>query len=376
MIPPPETKQLCLAAVLAAIRQHSADLAQPGMVKISQSDTDAVVILDEAHKIAILNQNAERIFGYKQEQLLGQPWHVVFPERLEANHCENAVSRCSAMHPLTSEPEHAIDKQTGAPVHASVSHYKALGARFTVLTLGECKKQQKPGNHGPHHAVDRSQLAMSYQLVHEDEKKHLFTKLHDDLAQCLSVLKLDLDWLEHDAHATPELISQRLQHMQSLLDDSIATTKRIAADLHPPLLDDFGLKPAVEWATCAFQKKTAIPCQLDCRDLYCDIQKHVALAIFRVIQESLRNIEKHAQATEISITLRCIEPDLTLSIRDNGVGIPAWPHSRHGSHGLNAMQERIYMLGGTIRIHNIIPHGLAIDVSVPIRNSPLPFMNG
>lgn len=379
MILHPEPKPLCLAAVLAAIRQHQSGSVEPGLVSIIQSETDAVVILDEAHRIAILNQPAERIFGYKQEQLLGQPWHVVFPEYLETatDTCfEDAGSAHAAVHPVAPEPDAAIGNQAGAPLQASVSCYKALGTRFMVLTLQESRKQQKSDNHDRHNTIDRSKLAMSYQLAHEDEKKHLFAKLHDDLAQRLSVLKLDLDWLERNSDASPERLPQRLKRMQSLLDDSIATTKHIASDLHPPLLDDFGLKPAIEWAAGAFQKRTAIPCQFDCCDFHSDIQKHVAFSIFRVIQESLRNIEKHAQATEVSITLRCIAPDLTLLIRDNGIGIPAWPHECHGSNGLNAMQERIYMLGGAIRIHNITPHGLAIDISVPLRNSPLPFMNG
>lgn len=376
MIPHPELEAPSLAGVLTAIRRRPCDRVESGLAKIIRSETDAVVILDQAHKIAVLNRQAARIFGCKQEQLLGQPWQAAFPERLNlaaSTSCEDVFTtmRRTAQ---GSSPGPACapgcNSARGTPVHVSISRYQARGTRFTVLTLREWEQHKKIDNRGENHKIDRRKLAASYQLVCEDEKKHLYGKLYDDLAQRLSVLKLDMDWLGRSLGANPELIPERLQQMQLLLEDSIAATKRIASDLRPPLLDDFGLKPAIEWAAGAFQKKTAIQCQLECQDLRTDIQSHIAFTVFRVVQECLLNVEKHARATKVSIILGCMDPDLKLSIQDNGIGIPAWPRNNHDTHGLNAMQERIYSLGGAINIYNIVPHGLAIDASVPLWNSP------
>lgn len=370
MSPHPEQEAPSLAGVLASIRRRPCGRVEAGLAKTIRSETDALVILDQAHKIALLNRQAERIFGCEQEQLLGQPWQAAFPERLNlaaSTSCEDVFTTMRRTGPACA-PD--CSSTRGTPVHVSISRYQARGTRFTVLTLREWEQHKKIDNRGENHKIDRRKLAASYQRVCEDEKKHLFGKLHDDLAQRLSVLKLDLDWLERSFWANPELIPERLQQMQLLLDDSIAATKRIAADLSPPLLDDFGLKPAIEWAAGAFQKKTAILCQLECRNLRTDIQSHIAFTVFRVVQECLLNIEKHARATKVSIVLGCMDPDLKLTIQDNGIGIPAWPKNSHDSHGLNAIQERIYILGGAINIYNIVPHGLAIDASVPLWNSP------
>lgn len=376
MNPYPEQEAPGLTDLLAAIRQRPCGRLESGLAEILRSDTIALVILDQAHKITFLNRQAEHILGYQQEQLLGQPWHAVFPERLNlaaSTSCEEVFTtmrQTAQSSPPGPASTPGCNNAGGTPVQISISRHKLRGTHFTVLTLRKSDQNTKIDNRGDKHKIDRRLLAASYQRVCEDEKKSLFGQLHDDLAQRLGVLKLDLDWLERSAETNSELISKRLRQMQLLLDDSIATTKRIASDLHPPLLDDFGLKPAIEWAAGVFHKKTAILCELECQDLRTDIRGHIASTIFRVVQECLLNIEKHAQASKVNIILGYMDPDLKLSIQDNGIGIPAWPKNNHHFHGLNAMQERIYMLGGTINIHNIAPHGLAIDASVPLWNSP------
>lgn len=220
-----------------------------------------------------------------------------------------------------------------------------------------------------HRTISSSELrkwAASSQQANEVEKKQFSKKLYDDVIQRLSVLKLDLDWLKNSLPTADEDMPVRVAQMQSLLHNVITMTKSMASALRPPMLDDFGLLPAVEWMAEDFHKKTGIPCTVESKGMLVKLDEPIESAIFRVIQEGLTNIERHSGANHARISFLHAGNQLDVMIQDDGAGMAGGSRNKPGCHGLIAMQERIFVLGGTISIGNIKPHGVSIHVSIPI----------
>jgi signal transduction histidine kinase len=257
-------------------------------------------------------------------------------------------------------------------VSACVWHFMVRREMFQVSVLSNLKPQtnKKPERLGLRPA-ELQRMAVSSQVVHEMEKRRFSKELYDDIGQRLSVLKLDLDWLENSLVHTNARVPSRVAQMQCMLDKVIVMTKTLASTLRPPLLDDFGLAPAVKWVSDAFSKRTGIPCRVDVDGLPIKLSESVESAVFRVIQEGLANVERHAHANHVAIRLREEEERLAVSIADDGVGIKPGCSAKPGCYGLIAMQERIFVLGGTIAIENVQPHGVGIYLSVPVNPLPL-----
>jgi signal transduction histidine kinase len=212
---------------------------------------------------------------------------------------------------------------------------------------------------------------VSSQQANEIEKRRFSKELYDDIGQRLSVLKLDLDWLENSLPSDDECLPARVAQMQGMLDKVITLTKSMASTLRPPLLDDFGLMPAVEWMTENFRKKTGIACTVDGSAMKAKLGDPIDSAVFRVIQEALLNIERHAHARNVKVVLEHSEQRLDVLIRDDGIGMEAGSENKPGCYGLIAMQERIFVLGGTISIANMKPQGVAIHASIPTDSLPI-----
>ncbi len=210
-------------------------------------------------------------------------------------------------------------------------------------------------------------LAVASQQGNEHEKRRLSKELYDDLAQGLSVLKLDLGWLEQNLASAHQNIPERILQMHVLLDKIIIRTKSIAATLRPPLLDDFGLMPAVQWVTENFQKRTGIVCRVDTPSIHILPGDPAESAIFRVIQEGLLNIERHARARHVQLRLQHHAQHIELLLQDDGIGINAGGECKDGCYGLIAMRERITILDGTIRMGNAIGGGFVIHALIPVR---------
>jgi signal transduction histidine kinase len=218
----------------------------------------------------------------------------------------------------------------------------------------------------PELLVEHRRRAVSSQQANEVEKKRFSRKLYDDIGQRLSVLKLDLDWLENSLSDADACFPARLAEMQGLLDNVISMTKSMASALRPPLLDDFGLLPAVEWIAENFSKKTSIACTVENNSMVGKLDEAVESAVFRIVQESLSNIERHACAQHAKIILTQCKDRLDVMIQDDGIGMTTGCENKLGCYGLIAMQERVFVLGGTIYIRHIKPHGVCIHASLPL----------
>lgn len=332
---------------------------------------DGVVIVDSMRQIVLVNQKVERLFGYPARQLLEKPLEVLMPSRTSGEQ-RRRVDRLAAtrMNGRRSKLELKGLRADGVQLSldASISRVTVHGEMFLALVLHDTAAHYaaNENRHRPVRPLDLRRWAVSSQQANEVEKRRFSKKLYDDIGQRLSVLKLDLDWLENSLSSTDKALPARLAEMQGLLDNVITMTKSMASTLRPPLLDDFGLLAAVEWMAHNFQKKTSIRCTVESSGMPTKLDDLIESALFRVIQESLLNIEQHAHASNAWIKFTLNGGQLNVMIQDDGTGMHSDNENKVGCYGLIAMQERIFVLGGTIAIDNVKPQGLAIRVSIPI----------
>jgi PAS domain S-box-containing protein len=199
----------------------------------------------------------------------------------------------------------------------------------------------------------------------EDERRRIARELHDELGQRLTALKMELASLGTQSRA--ELRTSRVAAMLEMVDETVASVRRIATDLRPLMLDDLGLNAAIEWLAHSWATRMGI--QVDLRLGRSDPQvgDAAAIALYRMVQEALTNIARHARASQVRIQMRSRGGELLLTVQDNGVGFAEASMYREGSHGLMGMRERAYMLGGELEIGNARGGGGRIAVRLPLR---------
>jgi PAS domain S-box-containing protein len=346
------------------------------LLSMIHSSMAGVIIVDAAHRIVLMNQKAEYIFGYPAHHLLEQPLDILLPpvpSGREQRHRADWIAVVKASGKRVRRGLKGIHADgTVLSLDAKISRIAMHGEMFVALVFHETRRDGVPSDERQHkpRLAELRRRAASSQHANEIEKRRFSKKLYDDIGQRLSVLKLDLDWLENSLSEPDESFPARVAQMQGLLDNVITMTKSMASALRPPLLDDFGLLAAVEWMAANFQKKTAVTCSVESNGMTIALDDPAESAIFRVIQEALTNIEKHAHADNATISFRHNGTRLNVMIRDDGVGMAPDSNSKPGCYGLIAMQERIFVLGGTISIENAPPHGVAISLSIPIEPMP------
>ncbi|MGZ3238754.1 MAG: histidine kinase, partial [Burkholderiaceae bacterium] len=213
-------------------------------------------------------------------------------------------------------------------------------------------------------------LASHQEQMKENERMRIARDIHDDLGQNLLALKIDISMLHARAGDTHPKLSQRAAASLNHIDAMMKSVKAIINNLRPSVLD-LGLYAAVEWQANEFEKRTGISCSLALEEKNIDlhVDSTVATSLFRVIQESLSNVHRHAQATEVNISLHRNERYLIVRVIDNGVGLRPDCRRKANSFGLIGMQERILMLGGTLSIESGNEGiGTVLHLSIPIRD--------
>ncbi len=209
-------------------------------------------------------------------------------------------------------------------------------------------------------------FAVAANAIREEEKTRLARELHDELAQSLAALKMDTLWVRDHAAGGLETVGAKLDDMVALLDQTVAATRRMASDLRPLLLDDLGLRAAIEWLIGSFTQRCGIPCRLlVCDWLELEVQEPHATAIFRIIQESLANVAKHAGASQVEISFRRVGRSMILITQDDGCGFLADEVRSPQSLGLTGLHERAQLLNGLVVITSAPGKGTRVEVTIP-----------
>jgi signal transduction histidine kinase len=205
----------------------------------------------------------------------------------------------------------------------------------------------------------------------EEERAAVAREIHDDLGQMLTALKLNLDWLERaigeskDAAALNPLL-ERVVESTEIADGAIESVQRIATELRPPLLDNLGLLEAIREEARRFEQRSELACELQLPPGPLNIPPASAIAVFRVLQESLTNVARHAQAKAVRIAFESADNRLVLRVEDDGVGIQPEAVGDPKSLGLLGMNERASALGGDVAVAPASPHGTRVTLRLPL----------
>ena len=213
-------------------------------------------------------------------------------------------------------------------------------------------------------------LALRLEVVREEERARVARELHDELGQVLTSLKLEFMWLvdqlrNSDPKPGIQLVN-KLQSLIGLIEVSIQSVRQISSELRPAVLDHLGLREAIQWEATKFEARTGIRCRLSWELKHEPADRTRQLALFRILQEALTNVARHAHAGAVRISVRNRGKILTLAIRDNGRGITKAELTSVESSGLLGMTERARMLGGRVTVAGSPGRGTTVTVSVPI----------
>lgn len=204
------------------------------------------------------------------------------------------------------------------------------------------------------------------QTQSEREKALLARELHDALGGILTPAKMDLAWLDARLGKDPEY-TERLRRLNALIDSGIDLKRRIIENLHPSLLDHLGLASALQWYVEDACRAAGVECRLMVSERLERLSPDLEIALYRLVQESVNNIVRHAQAHVLELTLERTADGLTVVIADDGVGIGDLAKAKRLSHGLAGMMHRVRSVGGSFDVHSQSGKGTRIDVFVPLR---------
>jgi signal transduction histidine kinase len=210
------------------------------------------------------------------------------------------------------------------------------------------------------------ELSARLQSVREEERTHIARVIHDELGQTLTGLKMDVAWLQRHLDRQQPAFLEKTQAMSDLIDTTIQTVRRISSELRPGILDDLGLVATIEWQLQEFQTRSGIQGKLISAPEETTLDADGATAAFRIFQEILTNVARHAQATQVEVTLEEAASFLTLQVQDNGRGMTESEVHSPRSIGLLGMQERARLRAGEVQIQGTPGKGTTVTVRLPL----------
>jgi PAS domain S-box-containing protein len=242
---------------------------------------------------------------------------------------------------------------------ASIAIQNALAYQQRLATVAELKESSR----------QLQALAANLELAREEERTYIARELHDQLGQALTAMKYDLAWLTDQLGQKDATLTKKTKAITMQMDRMIKTVRRIATELRPGMLDDLGLGASIDWQARDFEKRTGIVCAVSVCAEDLPLARAQSLAVFRIFQEALTNIERHASAKHIEVELASTPETLSLQVHDDGRGIRTQEITGLRSLGLLGMRERATQLGGTFDIQGVPGDGTIVRVSIPIKQS-------
>ncbi|MET3821728.1 two-component system sensor histidine kinase UhpB [Burkholderia sp. PvR073] len=203
----------------------------------------------------------------------------------------------------------------------------------------------------------------------EAEQRRIARELHDELAQTLATLKNDLEWLLDHVPQDDAPLARKIAAMHTLARGAVTATRRIASDLRPLMLDDLGFAAAMQWLVEDFRHRHGMACALHVEPSELQLDEPYATAVFRIAQEALANVARHAAASSATVELVYRDETIALTIRDDGAGFDPGVPRKSGSFGLVGLRERAYLVGGTLRIDTTLGEGTKVEVDIPVASA-------
>jgi PAS domain S-box-containing protein len=343
--------------------EESLQQAHSRIESVLNSVADIHILFDRDFRYVYVNEAAVRAMGRQREELLGRTLWEVYPDivgtelgRQYRRAMEERVHVAFDFHYLT------LDTWWENRFYPAPEGLSVFATDITERKLAEEKLR----------ATTEQLRALSARLqsAREEEGTRIAREIHDELGAALSSLRWDLEDVDEaisrsEERSQVEELRKKIAAMMRLTDTTVNTVRRIASELRPVALDALGLSEAIEMQAQQFQERTGISVRCDCT-LENDLSQEQSTAAFRILQEALTNILRHAQATTVNIQMKKEDSEFILTIRDNGRGITDDEKSGQRTLGLLGMRERAHLIGGKIEITGSDGKGTVVTVRIPI----------
>lgn len=370
--------------------------------------TEAIITVDDAQTILLFNPMAEKLLQCPAGDAIGTSLARFIPARYRAAHGQQVrqfgITGISERQMGPQRPLFGL-RADGVefPIEASISQFVDGESRLYTVMMRDIGARLQAEAELKASRNELRELSASIQTAREAEKAHIARELHDDLGQRLTALKMDVSRLESelDERDVTGDWRERTRAMQRLIDDTVMAVRGIAADLRPVMLDDLGLAAAVEWLAHEWRTRHGIVVRLEGNEVALQVDLDAATAIYRIVQEALTNVVRHANATRVTVSLIREGEAYIVRIADNGVGRAAadgttthdattHDATTHGaaadtlapaaapsaprrgapparqSFGLIGMRERARLLGGEIAFDSPADGGFVVTATLPI----------
>jgi PAS domain S-box-containing protein len=335
---------------------------------------DAVYWVDPQAKILDVNEAASLMLGYSKEELCAMTVHDLNPD-FQADGWPEFWAETQRSGTMVLETFHRAKNGRLIPIEVSVNYLSYEGKEYHCAFVRDIteRKQAEEALRQKQFELERSQVQLqdltSKLLTAQDsERQRIARDLHDDFSQRLAALTLDVASLQRHPPLLPELIGKALEPVREELTQLSDDLRQLAHRLHPSLLKHAGLGPAIEEHIHQAMRRTGLHITLKIRGVSDSLPLDLTTCLFRVFQESLQNVAKHAKATEVLVQLSGSSRGIGLSVRDNGTGFDFYDKSGHQKGlGLTSMKERLRLMNGILNIHSRPADGTKVCAWIPFR---------
>jgi PAS domain S-box-containing protein len=370
------TKPFKLPVVLARVKTHLAlyrqRLSLEGMFRdVVEAAPDAFILADTQGNMVQMNARAQQLFGYSRAEMMGRPVAGLVALPLRGDDSARGASATPAREVMTGMDVPCRRKNgTEFPGDVNLTPLETHHGRLLMAVVRDMSERQKAAQ-ALHESRQRlRELAAQTEATREEERKHIAREVHDELGQILTALRMELSFLGLRDGASNPALADKLLELKGLVDRAIQGVRNVATNLRPTALD-MGLVPAIEWLCREFTQRTAVPCVLGVQHQGIELDEARAIVVFRIVQESLTNIGRYANASRVDVTLDRCDDELRVLVRDNGRGFDPATASQRKSFGLLGMRERAIALGGQLDVSSVPGAGTVIRVSAPIQDTAL-----
>jgi PAS domain S-box-containing protein len=336
------------------------------LAKVVEASPEAITIatVDDGNFIAV-NPAAERLGGYTREEMIGRSALAMgfYPDPEDRRRLIADLKRDEMVYGrelrLRRKDGEVRDTLMSAAL-IDVDDRKLI--LFQGIDITERKNSEKALQQ---HRELLRELSAHHESVREGERAHIAREIHDEMGQALTALKMDLSVVGLESGKKAPRVAEQIRDLKQRVDGLIQTVRNVATALRPAALD-LGILPGIEWLVDEFQKRNGIPCSVRVESGEVDLPEDRGIVLFRILQESLTNIARHAEARSVEILLRRDATHIRLDIKDDGKGFDAEAVGSKKTFGLLGMRERVIMLHGSLNITSLPGEGTQVSVSIPV----------